>query len=72
MCQDSRACKGRHNAEISYLSRARSRVLIGIGGYSFVHVEDVAWIIEMKFGWGVGSFGRLLDVEMWAKKAKTD
>ena len=55
MRQYSSAYNAKHNAEFTYPSRPRSRVLIGIGRVllSTVQGEEVAWIIEMKFGWRV-------------------
>jgi hypothetical protein len=66
VCQDSSVYKVDHNAELSYLSRARSRVLIGTGGVllSTVHGEEVAWITKMRVGWSVECFSRLLGMKM--------
>lgn len=66
MCQDSSVYKVDHEAELSYLSRARSRVLIGTGGVllSTVHGEEVASITKIRVGWSVEFLSRLFGMKM--------
>jgi hypothetical protein len=73
-CQNSSACKANHGAEFSYLSRARSGVLISIGVVilCIVSGEEVVWISEMKVGYKVEYFSRSLAIKMSATKTEID